>query len=139
MPRDDYRGEMDDFLALTLRHMNQLGSIELSKLSAELQTGLENNLTVFGEHAFRKHTESQTRRSVINASLWDVMSTGLSRFPRELVQSQAGHLGAAFYGLMEDDEFIASITYGTNDTRRVNRRFKAADAMFQEVLGAQPA
>ena len=139
LPRDDYRGEMDDFLALTLRHMNQLGSIELSKLSAELQTGLENNLTVFGEHAFRKHTESQTRRSVINASLWDVMSTGLSRFPRELVQSQAGHLGAAFYGLMKDDEFIASITYGTNDTRRVNRRFKAADAMFQEVLGAQPA
>ena len=138
LPLDSYRGEMDDFLADALRLMNKLGDTMLSKLSAELQTGLSNNLLVFEEHAFRKHFEGQTRRSVINASLWDVMSTGLSRFPREVVADRVDDLRDAFYELMKDDQFIASITYGTNDTKRVSHRFNAANTMFQEVFGADP-
>ncbi len=138
LPLDSYRGEMDDFLADALRLMNKLGDTMLSKLSAELQTGLSNNLLVFEEHAFRKHFEGQTRRSVINASLWDVMSTGLSRFPREVVEDRVDDLRDAFYELMKDDQFIASITYGTNDTKRVSHRFNAANTMFQEVFGADP-
>ncbi|MXY08446.1 MAG: DUF262 domain-containing protein [Rhodothermaceae bacterium] len=133
-----YRGEMDDFLADTLEHMNRMQEVELSRLSAEFRTGLNNNVIVFGEHAFRKHFEGQTRRSVINASLWDIMSTGLSRFPTDLVESQVKHLRDALHGLMNDESFIASITYGTNDTRRVKHRFDAASKMFQEVFGAHP-
>ena len=137
LSRDVYRGEMDNFLADALKHMNQLDGSDLSKLSHELQTGLENNLIVFGEHAFRKHFEGQTRRSVINASLWDIMSTGLSRFPKEVVEDRADVLRGDFHALMKDADFIASITYGTNATIRVNHRFNAAAAaMFQETLGA---
>ena len=139
LPLDSYRGEMDDFLGDTLTCMNKMGEDELSRLSTEFQNGLNNNLLVFGEHAFRKHFEGQTRRSVINASLWDVMSTGLSRFPTSVVKSRADDLRDALYILMRDDDFIASITYGTNDTRRVNHRFREANVMFQEVFGAHPA
>ena len=42
----------------------------------------------------------------------------------------------AFYPLMGDDEFIKSITYGPNDSRKVRHRFKVANAMFEEVLSA---
>ncbi len=136
LSRDTYRGEMDDFLADTLKLMNHLGDAELSRLSAEFYTGLNNNFVVFKEHAFRKHLEGQSRRSVINASLWDVMTTGLSRFPQELVKSRACALKKAFHKLMKDDDFITSITYGTNDTRRVDHRFNATAKMFQEVFGA---
>ena len=139
LPLNGYRGEMDDFLADTLECMNQMEDAELSRLSTEFQNGLNNNLIVFGEHAFRKHFEGQTRRSVINASLWDIMSTGLSRFPTDIVKSRADNLRDALHKLMDDDDFIASITYGTNDTRRVNHRFDVAGVMFQEVFGAQPA
>ena len=136
LPLNRYRGEMDDFLADTLKCMKEMGKDELSRLSTEFRSGLRNNLTVFGEHAFRKHSEGRTRRSVINASLWDVMSTGLSRFPRNVVELRAKDLRDAFYALMDNDAFIASITYGTNDTRRVNHRFNVANTMFQEVFGA---
>ena len=138
LSRDAYRGEMDDFLADTLKLMNQLGDTELSKLSNEFYTALNNNLLVFKEHAFRKHLEGQIRRSVINASLWDVMTTGLSRFPQELVESRADALKDAFHELMKDEDFITSITYGTNDTRRVDHRFNVTAEMFQEVFGADP-
>ena len=136
---EEYRGEMDDFLADTLRLMNELDEHQISKLSSEFRIGLENNRRVFGEHAFRKHTEIQARRSVINASLWDVMATGLSRVRTDKVESKAPQLRNAFYGLMSDDDFRASITYGTNDTRRVRRRFDLAGSMLQEVFGAPPA
>ena len=139
LPLDSYRGEMDDFLGDTLTCMNQMEEAELSRLSTEFQNGLNNNRIVFEEHAFRKHAEGQTRRSVINASLWDIMSTGLSRFPTSVVKSRTDDLRDALHILMHDDDFIASITYGTNDTRRVNHRFREASVMFREVFGAQPA
>ena len=139
LPLDRYRGEMDEFLADTLTCMNRMVDAELSKLSTEFQNGLNNNLIVFGEHAFRKHYDGQTRRSVINASLWDIMSTGLSRFPTSVVQSRADDLRDALHVLMGNDEFVASITYGTNDTRRVNHRFDVTKVMFREVFGASTA
>ena len=135
----DYRGDMDAFLAETLKRMNDLSRDELKKLATEFRNGLENNSLVFGEHAFRKHTRHQFRRSVINASLWDVMATGLSRFEPTLVESRAGELRAVFYMLIANDDFNQSITYGTNDTRRIRHRFGASSEMFQEVFGAHPA
>lgn len=132
---DAYRGEMDDFLALALKRMNKMEQIQLAALSREFRNGLQNNLQVFSTHAFRKHSKNQERRSVINASLWDVMVTGLSRHPSGLVDTRAHLLRSAFYELMEDDGFITAITYGTNDTKRVLERFKTAHSMLREVLG----
>ena len=137
-PLVDYRGEMDDFLADTLKLMNRLDQARLEDLSFQFRTGLENNLNVFGEHAFRKHTARRSRRSVINASLWDVMVTGLSHPEVNVVQGRAADLRAAFYKLMMDDEFMTAITYGTNATRRVADRFMLANGMFEEVFDAKP-
>nr|VFJ53814.1 MAG: Protein of unknown function DUF262 [Candidatus Kentron sp. FW] len=134
LTEEEYKGDMDDFLAEALKEMNGMGSDELERLSAEFQAGLANNFMVFREHAFRKHTEGQTRRSALNASLWDVMSTGLSRYPESLVEERAAVLKNAFFRLMEDNEFIDSITYGTSDIKKVRHRFLAAREMFQRVF-----
>ena len=131
---EEYRGEMDDFLAKTLVHMNSMNNKELLALSSDFRTGLKNNLEIFGRHAFRKHTEFQEQRSVINASLWDVLTTGLSKVDTELVASRASNLRKGFYHLMGNEDFMTAITYGTNDVRRVTQRFAAAKTMFREVL-----
>lgn len=139
LPLADYRGDMDDFLAQGLRRMNNLGQEALNNLSAKFRTSLANNFNVFGKHAFRKHAAGQDSRSVLNASLWDVMSTGLSRYPEPLVEARADALRTAFYSLMTDDELIRAITYGPNDMKKVRYRFAATEAMFREVFGADPA
>ena len=136
LPLEDYRGDMDDFLAQALKHMNNLEPGALDRLAGRLRTGLANNLNVFGKHAFRKHIEGQESRSVLNASLWDVMSTGLSHYPESVVETRADNLRAAFYLLMYDDDFIKAITIGSNDMKRVRYRFMVTRSMFQEVLGA---
>jgi hypothetical protein len=139
LPLSDYKGDMDDFLAMGLKKMNRMTETELEKLSAEFRTSLTNNLKVFGKHAFRKHTDPAASRSVLNASLWDVMSTGLSRYSEPLVEGRAGALRAAFYPLMDDEDFNKSITYGPNDARKVRHRFEITNAMFKKVFDADKA
>jgi hypothetical protein len=139
LPLDDYRGDMDDFLARALKHMNTCDTHALEKLSAEFRTSLTNNYKLFGKHAFRKHTAGQENRGVINAALWDVMSTGLSHYPERAVNDRADALREAFYPLLADHKFIAAITDGPNHVRNVKCRFKKATAMFQEVFGADAA
>ena len=136
LPLEDYRGDMDDFLASTLMRMNELDVPDLEALSRQLRTGLENNRHVFGRHAFRKHTEDQDYRNIINASLWDVMVTGLSRYEQSTVTGRAEKLRKAFYELLDDEDFNDAITFGTNQVNKVNRRFELAWQMFGEVLNA---
>jgi len=136
LPIEDYRGDMDDFLARGLKKMNASTPPQLNSLSAQFRTSLTNNYRVFGDHAFRKHTEPNHRRSVLNASLWDVMSTGLSRLPESLVEARAKTLRHAFYLLMDDTAFVTSVTYGPNDMKKVKYRFTVANQMFEEVFGA---
>jgi len=136
LPLDEYKGDMDDFLARALLKMNTLGEANLEQLSAQFRRSLANNFDVFRKHAFRKHTTPEAYRSVLNASLWDVMVTGLSSYSESLVADRAEMLRSAFYLLMDDTEFITAITYGPNDPRKVRHRFWVAHAMFEEVLGA---
>lgn len=132
----EYRGDMDEFLANCLRRMNEAGESELSRLSAEFRRSLANNFMLFERHAFRKHAREQNRRSVLNASLWDAMSTGLSRYSEDRVHAHAAPLLEAIYNLFEDEDFNTAITYSTNDTGRVRVRFRMTRKIFEEVLGA---
>ena len=133
---DGYHGDMDGFLANCLKKMNRSEESELSRLSDEFRRGLSNNFALFDRHAFRKHDPGQERRSVLNASFWDVMSTGLSRYAEDHVEACAEHLRQAIYGLLEDEEFNIAITYGPNDARKVRTRFRLVQKVFEEVLGA---
>ena len=140
---DQYRGDMDDFLARSLRTMNKMTPDDLSRLSDEFQRSMENNYLLFETHAFsRRFLGSYERpgrtRRVLNASIWDVMSTGLSRYNRDCVTKYADDLRKSFCQLLQDDEFVTAVTYSTNDSKRVRERFRRSERMFQEVLGARP-
>lgn len=133
---DEYKGDMDDFLAKALRQMNAMSPAGLETLSQEFRTGLTNNLAMFGKHAFRKHLPNSTDRAVLNASLWDVMMTGLSRVDSKKCVRMQAELKAAFYRLMTDERFDKSITRGPNAATEVKHRFTASRAQLAEVFGA---
>lgn len=133
---EEYKGDMDDFLASVLKKMNSDEPEILQKLSTQFRTSLANNLKVFGNHAFRKHTCDDDRRSVLNASLWDVMIVGLSKYSESVVEGQAERLRDAFYKLINDPNFVRAITYSVNDAKTVQNRFCMANAMFKEVFNA---
>lgn len=138
LPLDSYsnKDEMDGFLARALTKMNQLSPSDLAALSSALRRSLRNNFSIFGEHSFRKHRPGQERRGVLNASLWDVMSTGLSTITESVAQKHKDALLSRFYALMNDDQFIRSITYGPNSANQVRHRFDVMERTLAEVFDA---
>jgi hypothetical protein len=132
---ENYRGDMDEYLAETLRQMNGMNPRQLEEMSYKFQVGLRNSFATFGARAFRK-PQSSNRRGVINASLWDVFSTGLSRYDPSVVDIRAGRVLDGFEELMDDAAFLDAITYGTNDSRRVSYRFRKANEMLEAALNA---
>lgn len=136
LPLDTYKGDMDEWLARALKKMNSLDEASLLKLSNEFQNALKNNFMLFNNHAFRKHVRKQSRRGLLNASLWDVMTTGLAEYSSDQVRLHADILKKRFYTLLTDSDFVSSITYSPNSTRNVRYRFEVTQKMFKEVFDA---
>ena len=137
-PEAYHRDDMDAFLARSLCRMNDMTDAALADLSASFRRGLGNNFLLFERQAFRKHEPEQEKRGVINASLWDVMSTGLSHYSKQQVEAHADSLRDAVYYLLWDEPFNTAITYGPNDPRKVKTRFEMARKALREVLGDHP-
>jgi hypothetical protein len=127
---------MDDWLARGLKAMGAMGDDERATIAMRLERALENNAVVFGKHAFRKHATVDRPRSVINASLFDVMTTSLARVESSRVLARAEPLRQAFYQRMGDPVFVRAITYGTNTPKEVRTRFAIAKEMMEEVFNA---
>jgi hypothetical protein len=134
---DTYKGDMDDWLARGLTHLGKLNDIDQAALRGKFHRALQNNLTVFGKHAFRKHRRFDQSRSILNASLFDVMACALAVRKEENVDERAEKLRTSFYSRMDDERFNRAITYGPNSQKEVVTRFEIVEAMMKEVFDAQ--
>jgi len=130
----EYKGGMDDFLERSLEAINKMWEPDIVELADSFDLAMANNLEVFGKHAFRKHTNPNHARSVINASLWDVMSVSLSNYSENEVKSNAELIRQGFYELMINYRFIDAITLGTNQVGRVRERFRLVQEMLEEIM-----
>lgn len=129
---EDYRN-MDDFLAKGLAKMNREKN-SLAALSRQLEYTLINNFELFAKHAFRKHERRQPQRSVLNASLWDVMSTGLSHYHPLDIKDRSNEVKDGFYRLMNDRQFSDAITRGPSTPKQVKIRFRLTREMLEGVF-----
>ncbi len=129
------KSDMDDFLARGLEKMTELNDEKLGELSGVFRKTLTNNYLLFQQHAFRKFSIGQTNRSVINASLWDVMSTELASIDSDEIKESREELMRRYSKLLHDGEFVDAITYSPNSTIKVKKRFTMARAMLKELFG----
>lgn len=130
-------GDMDDFLAHAIEHLNAKDDDWLKRLGSRFRLSMRNNHVLFARHAFRKSLAwQQDRRSVINISLFDAMSTALSVTPHEAVDDNADEIFGRVVDLVNDDNYAHAITYSTNSTHQVRARFRMTmDALreFQDL------
>jgi len=132
----EYRGDMDEFLARTLRYMNipdNAGSLD--SLRKKFERSLQSNKQLFGKHAFRKSLAdgARVRRSTFNISLFDVCTVTLAEFPEEIQRESASgkEIRKALVDLIKHDEkFKNAITLSTNSTKAVKARFALAEKAF---------
>lgn len=134
---DQYKGDMDDFLARALEKMNNLGSHELDKLNQNFIWAMDVNYLLFGRHAFRKSLAANAEyadRSVINIALFDVCSTLLSDLEESAVKEHANKLRNKIGNLLNDIDFFQAISYGTNGIVQVETRFDLMETTIAQVI-----
>tara|TARA_Y100000052_G_C2950851_1_gene87072 strand:- start:1422 stop:2261 length:840 start_codon:yes stop_codon:yes gene_type:complete len=129
-----YKGDMDDFLARALKTLNNLDSSALIELENKFILALENNYKLFSSHSFRKSLFASTKfssRSVINVALFDVFSFALSTVCLDFVDTNS--LRQNLEGLLGDEEFLDSISIGTNSTKKVHVRFSKVMECLEDL------
>ena len=150
-PNSYDNGDMDSFLARAIEKLNRSGQDDLSRLRQKFLRSMECNFHLFGRHAFRKSLakieesrrlgrggdererllaalkEASITRSPINIALFDVMSWMFARVPRAVVEKNKRVIVACIGELISDAEFKHAITYSTNSTVQVQKRFEMVD------------
>ena len=132
----DYRsGELDSFLAEALEKMNKMTPGELKRLEDRFLWAMEINNMLFKRHAFRKslRTENDANRSGLNIALFDVCSVVLSLLDKETISTQANNIKTSIAALLADEDFNISITYATNNKKRVATRFEKMEGRLAQA------
>lgn len=127
-------GDMDSFLAQGLRRLAELSEGERLTLRQDFDAAMSLSSRLFGQHAFRKSLGSEIEnasRSVINISLFEVSSVILARFAALLDGSLDDELREIMEHLVRDEEFARSITYSTNSTQAVRKRFSTLETALE--------
>jgi hypothetical protein len=127
---------MDGFLADGLTKLASLSVEERASLRARFDNAMVLNRKLFGEHSFRKSLASKELspyRSVINISLFEVCAVMMSALPAELDSAGQEKLRNSIIELVADEDFARAITYSTNSTAAVQKRFDAMEKAASEV------
>ncbi|MBD0417151.1 DUF262 domain-containing protein [Oryzicola mucosus] len=129
-----YRGDMDTFLAQGLTALASRSDVERDELRKQFDSAMTLNAALFGEHAFRKSLANgpSATRSVINISLFEVCAVSMSGLG-PLNEKQTSHLREAIIALLNQASFTNAITYSTNSTAQVRKRFGTMDGVVAEL------
>ncbi len=130
-------GDMDSFLAQGLKRLADLDDERRAKLRQDFDAAMSLSARLFGQHAFRKSLASEfenAARSVINISLFEVSAVILARFAAASEGSVDDEIGTIIEELVSDEDFARSITYSTNSTQAVKKRFSTLEAALEPFL-----
>lgn len=130
-------GDMDSFLAQGLKRLADLDDTEMARLRTDFDAAMTLSTRLFGQHAFRKslvYNSLHVSRSPINMSLFEVSTVVLARFAAGLDSSSDDELRQAMMKLVRDEEFGRSITYSTNSTQAVRKRFATLEQALEPFM-----
>lgn len=130
------KGDMDDFLAQAVIAMNRASAATLDQMKTAFLSSMVRNFQLFGQHAFRKSlaANSAGRRTPINISLFDVLSTAFTTITDATLSASRSIIRSRLQALVEDERFLNAITYSTNSTRQVNTRFEMTNDALSEYF-----
>ncbi|HSD38676.1 MAG TPA: DUF262 domain-containing protein [Rhodocyclaceae bacterium] len=142
--RKAYRGDMDEFLSNTMRHLNGDITIETEqnysndKIIDEFDKALERAYEIFGDHAFRR-SRGNLRKTPINKSLFDVLMYCLTRASNETfnrIKTNKTDFEKKFHSILSNDEFSESIGRYGADPLGVKHRYSTLIELFKEYSHA---
>lgn len=142
--REDFKGDMDEFLADTMRHVNKEHTIPLrisydkTQLTEAFKKALIRSDSLFGEHAFRRSHENR-RKTPVNKSLFEMWTVLLARINQptfESVIANKQQFLLKYHQMLDDDAFADAIGKYGSDPAGVRDRYSRAITLLKEYQRA---
>jgi hypothetical protein len=135
----DYKvSDLDGFLSETMERLNKKPDSAFERYRAGFEQAMNRSHALFGEDAFRKLRQDQTRRSPINKALFETWSVALAQLDDSQALSlrrKRWRVREAFVELLEaDQQFVSAISLTTSSVASVRMRFARIEEIVQGVL-----
>jgi hypothetical protein len=125
--------DMDGFLISAMKRMNNESKQELAKARTKFKQAMIAAYDIFGNDAFRKRFDSTASRMPINKALFEAISASLGSLTQNQIEQLIAHKQTVkknFVALCNRRDFESSISQGTGDIKKVNRRFTDINTLF---------
>ena len=132
-PEKYKQADMDGFLIRAMKTINGLPKANLDSLKRDFQAAMKASREIFGNDAFRKRYTLGASRLPINKALFESVSVNLALLPpdrRKQLVLQKDNVRVGFVELCQNRDFDSSISQGTGDPIKVQRRFAMIKTLF---------
>lgn len=137
-PRNEYRGNLEEFLNEAVVTLNRVSKENLEKITAAFKNSMKISQNIFEEHAFRKLYNFNERRRPLNKALFDVWASTLAKLKeneKNILINKKDILLEKFMDQMNNNEsFHRAISSATGERTNVNKRFEVVENIISETI-----
>ena len=139
----NYRPPVKRFLNDEMKRFRHISQEDADTLRRVFKNAAQTVRSLLGANAFKRYyrgieskPDGYWESKRFNASLYDVLMWGFTRYDRTQVYPHLDAIREALIHLMtEDQEFIDSIELSTSSVKAVSSRFQKWHAVLQDIIG----
>jgi hypothetical protein len=132
--------DLDGFLNLTMRQLNAMSEMELGTVETAFSLAMRRAYLIFGKDAFRKRLYEGAARNRVNRALFEAWSVALAKLGANaddaLVTHQSRIRASFMEELLNDYDFMDSVSTSTGSRGRVIKRFATVESILEKALYA---
>ncbi|MEL3961296.1 DUF262 domain-containing protein [Lysinibacillus endophyticus] len=131
----NYKGVMKPFLNAYMYNNKNLAEPKIRAIEHGFSELVNSVYGVFGEGAFRKlNLETRKVENRLNKSLMDVIMLSFSQYTTQDILSKKDEILDLFLRMLNNDEFITSISTATSDTKALHTRLSLWGSNFESLM-----
>ena len=126
---------MDAFLIHAMEEINAMSDEKIIENQNTFIASIQKVWAIFGKYAFRKYSEENGRRGPVNKALFEVWTVSVQPYDINTLTKNKRKIKSAFLNLLLDDyDFIKSISSSTSSNRAVEARFGTIAKLLEETV-----
>ncbi len=128
--------DLNRFLIQAMRKVNALSDERLATERRVFRQAMDVAREIFGNDAFRKRFLPEAGRNPVNKALFECISVSIASLnstrQAQLI-SNAASIRAGFIEIMNQPDFATSVSVGTGDPQKVQRRFSTIRHLLDSI------
>ena len=136
---EKYNGKLEAFMGDALDDINKMDDNEISKVYVAFDTSMSVCFQLLGNKAFRRPDPKKNEEFLKNnKSIFEALSVSIAKLNeqdhKELI-SKKDLFKEEWYKLLQNEEFVLSVTSGTAKAPQVEKRFSKVQELIKKVIG----